>query len=68
MNQAEKIEDLRNDVKHIFALLNQLQVTIAKIESDATTWLAKAEQREDLFGQMVVGLSRRIEQAKRGRP
>jgi hypothetical protein len=65
MTQPEKIEELRNDVKHILDLLNQFQVVIAKMESDATSWLAEAEDRVDQFGQMVVGLSRRIEQAER---
>jgi hypothetical protein len=35
MTQAEKIEELRNDVKRVFDLLNQFQAVIAKMESDA---------------------------------
>jgi hypothetical protein len=65
MTQAEKIEELRNDVKRVLDLLNRFQAAIAKIESDATAWLAEAEQRVDQSGQMVVGLVRRIEQAER---
>lgn len=65
MTQAEKIEVLRSDVKRIFELLNRFQAAIAKIESDATSWLAEAEQKVDQSGQMVVGLVRRIEQAER---
>jgi hypothetical protein len=63
LTQAEKIEELRNDVKRIFDLLNQFHAVIAKMESDATSWLAEAEDRVDQFGQMVVGLSRRIRSA-----
>jgi len=65
MTQAEKIEELRNEVKRILDHLNRFQAAIAKMESDATAWLAEAEQRVDQFGQMVVGLVRRIEQAER---
>jgi hypothetical protein len=65
MTQTEKIEELRNDVNRILDLLNQLQATVANMKTDATTWLTEAEQRVDQFGQMVVNLSRRIEQAER---
>jgi hypothetical protein len=68
MSQTEKIEELRNDVNRILGLLNQFQAKIAKIESDATSWLTEAERRVDQFGQMVVGLVRRIEQVERQDP
>jgi hypothetical protein len=51
MTQAEKIEELHNDVKRISNLLNHIQ--------------AEAEQRVDQLGRMVSGAYRRIEQAER---
>lgn len=60
MTQSEKIEDLRTDVKRIFRLLNEFKDAITKVESDATSWLAEAEDRVDQFGQMVNGVSQHV--------
>jgi hypothetical protein len=51
MTQDEKIEELRNDVKRISDLLNQIQT--------------EAEERLNQLGQMIVGAYRRIEEAER---
>jgi len=51
MTQAEKVEELRNEVERISNLLNQIQT--------------EAEERLNQFGQMVSGAYRRIEQAER---
>jgi hypothetical protein len=51
MTQAEKIEELHNDVERVSNLLNQIQ--------------AEAEQRVDQLGQMISGAYRRIEEAER---
>jgi hypothetical protein len=60
MTQSEKIEDLRTDVKRIFRLLNEFKDAIARAESNATSWLAEAEDRVDQFGRMVNGVSRNV--------
>jgi hypothetical protein len=51
MTQAETIEELRNDVKSISNLVNQLQT--------------EAEERLHQLGQMVSGTYQRIEDAER---
>jgi hypothetical protein len=51
MTQAETIEELRNDVKSISNLVNQLQT--------------EAEERLHQLGQMVSGAYQRIEDAER---
>jgi hypothetical protein len=51
MTQAEKIEELHNDVNRVSNLLGQIQ--------------AEAEQRVDQLGQMITGAYRRIEEAER---
>jgi hypothetical protein len=54
MTEAEKIEELHNDVKRIFTLLDQFHSVIEKSASDARSWLAEAEERVDYSPQTGV--------------
>jgi hypothetical protein len=65
MTQGEKIEELHNDVKRIFTLLDRFQAVIGTLESDARSWLAEAEERVDYSHQIVLGLVQRIEENER---